>query len=501
MATTIAGAARSVTVSPGLCVIADQATQSASSPGMYLCAIDSAGETVELESNSGGGAARLDLIYAEVDETAYTVVNKELNGTTDVATLTLSASTPLPSKVKAGETIVVSGVDPTFDGSYVIASKPDSTTITYTRNADTIASDVVSATAQSAGQIVDIINYLVVSNTVTITTTTQSPVFAAQDIVTISGINPVLDGIYQIASSAGATEFTYKRITANVTSTAVSTSSAAQIRIPFAIRSVTGNSPTVAPSLPASTKSIALAHALINTSNVITSVPDARQYVAAPGGIILYNSATVATAPAAAAGRMRFDTATGKLDFYDGTNFKIIYTSAGGFDNTHNHDTRYKRAVTTTTSPLTLANPVSSGSTGTATITATAAADLPSSAISVSITVTAESYVLVMASARLVAGTSSAIVYAGIAATGATTVAIQGSPTATDGTAAYTGDLMHTSFATDAGNSIYANITRLVKVNVGTTVFKIQAYKSGTGTTTVQGHTLRVVPLYTSFTV
>jgi hypothetical protein len=465
---------------------------------MYLCAIDSAGETVELETNTTG-ADRIDLIYAEVDESAYTVITKELNGTTDVATLTLSASTPLPSKVKAGQTVVISGVDSTFDGSYIIATKPDSTTITYVRNADTVSSDAVTATAESAGQIVDITDYEVSSNTVTVTTTTQSTQFVAQDIVTIAGINPVLDGIYQIASSASTTSFTYKRITANVSPTAVSTSSAAQIRIPFAIRSETGT--TVAPSLPASTKSIALARATINTSNVVTAVTDARQYVAAPGGIVLYNSATVATAPAAAPGRMRFDTATGKLDFYDGTNFKTIYTTAGGFDNTHNHDSRYKPAVTTTITPLTLANPVSSGSTGSVTITATAAADLPTSAISVPITVTAESYVLVMASARLSAGTTSSSVLVGIASTGATVVAPIGSATATDGTAANTGDLMVSTFVADGGALVYRNITRLVKVAVGTTTFKLQAYKSGTGTTSIQAHTLRVVPLYTSFTV
>jgi hypothetical protein len=79
-----------VTVATGFCAIPDSSSPSASSPGLYLCAIDSSSEVLPALASTSGGATRTDLIYASVSETSFTVITKTSNGTD--ATLTTSAN-------------------------------------------------------------------------------------------------------------------------------------------------------------------------------------------------------------------------------------------------------------------------------------------------------------------------------------------------------------------------------------------------------------------------
>ena len=69
---------------------------------------------------------------------AYNIVNKAL--TTNVATLT----TANPHYLTTGETVKISGVDATFDGSYVVASTPTTTTFTYAKTATNVTSVAVA---------------------------------------------------------------------------------------------------------------------------------------------------------------------------------------------------------------------------------------------------------------------------------------------------------------------------------------------------------------------
>jgi hypothetical protein len=73
-----------------------------------------------------------------------TVSNKAL--TSNVATLTTST----PHGFAVGESVVVSGVDATFNGTYLIASVPTTTTFTYAKTATNVTSAAATGSAASA---------------------------------------------------------------------------------------------------------------------------------------------------------------------------------------------------------------------------------------------------------------------------------------------------------------------------------------------------------------
>jgi hypothetical protein len=77
----------------------------------------------------------VDKIYSSI---TVSITNKAL--TSDVATLTTSAAHGLT----VGMTIVITGVDATFNGSYRITTVPTTTTFTYAKVASNVASTVVS---------------------------------------------------------------------------------------------------------------------------------------------------------------------------------------------------------------------------------------------------------------------------------------------------------------------------------------------------------------------
>jgi hypothetical protein len=70
---------------------------------------------------------------------ANNVSNKAL--TSNVATLT----TTKPHYLTAGETVEITGVDATFNGTYTVASTPTSTTFTYAKTATNVTSTAVTA--------------------------------------------------------------------------------------------------------------------------------------------------------------------------------------------------------------------------------------------------------------------------------------------------------------------------------------------------------------------
>lgn len=73
--------------------------------------------------------------------TTVTVTNKAL--TTNVATLTTGTAHGLA----VGDTVVVAGVDATFDGTYVVATVPTTTTFTYAKTAANVVSAAATGTA------------------------------------------------------------------------------------------------------------------------------------------------------------------------------------------------------------------------------------------------------------------------------------------------------------------------------------------------------------------
>ena len=79
-------------------------------------------------------------IYRYSTATTATVTNKAL--TSNVATLTVSS----PHTFVVGETITVSGVDATFNGSYEVTSTPTAVTVRYAKTATNVTSTVSSGT-------------------------------------------------------------------------------------------------------------------------------------------------------------------------------------------------------------------------------------------------------------------------------------------------------------------------------------------------------------------
>jgi hypothetical protein len=79
-----------------------------------------------------------------------TVSNKAL--TDNIATLTTSAAHGL----LAGDVVVVSGVDATFNGTFMILTVPTTTTLTYAKTATNVASEASSGTITSTADILEI---------------------------------------------------------------------------------------------------------------------------------------------------------------------------------------------------------------------------------------------------------------------------------------------------------------------------------------------------------
>ena len=332
-----------IAVAPGFCVIPDSDSPSSASPGLYLCAIDSSSETLPtLPSQTTG--SRIDLIYASVSETSFTITSKSL--TSNKATIYTSAN----HGFTAGQTVVISGVDEIFDGSYVIlgagageeADVPTDTTFKYERTfgsnvADTYVTPVVRR-ATSTTEVVVTGTAIPSTNQVTFTTETISPSsYVAGETVTVIGVSNELDGTYRVLEGSGgtvpsATSFTVAKISSiapsvNATLTKSSNnhsggvtekplSSVAKARVPFAIKRAQGTAGTgIAASLPAG-RNLELARVTVTGTSVTRQ--DVRQFTAGTGGIRLYNSSAPGTAydPDGSVGGARYDTHTNRFEVY-----------------------------------------------------------------------------------------------------------------------------------------------------------------------------------------
>ena len=162
---------------------------------------------------------------------AFTVTNKAL--TSNVATLTLSVTHDL----QIGDTVNVTGVDATFNGTFVITAVTG-TTISYADTAANVGSVASGGTvafvanysgfvALVVGSVATITNVALTTNVVTITTSAAHG-FAVNQEVFISGLtggNAVMNGAYVI-TGVTATTFTYALVNANIASNAASGSAA-----------------------------------------------------------------------------------------------------------------------------------------------------------------------------------------------------------------------------------------------------------------------------------
>ena len=134
------------------------------------------------------------------------VENKAL--TSNVATLTTRAA----HNYLVGDSVVVAGVDATFNGTYSITTVPTSTTFTYAKTNANVAS------ARIGDQTFTINNKALVSDLATLTTTATHPYLVGES-VTVTGVDATFNGTYTI-TAVTSTTFSYAKVASNVTSVA-----------------------------------------------------------------------------------------------------------------------------------------------------------------------------------------------------------------------------------------------------------------------------------------
>jgi hypothetical protein len=167
------------------------------------------------QANSGAGRS------------GNTVTNKAL--TSNVATLTTGSV----HGYVAGDNIVVSIGDNVFDGGFVVASAPTTTTLTYARTAANVTSVAVTGGLITGGtpRSFAYVNNVVSTSNICTLTTAAAHGFVAGDIVLVSGVSSSVDGTVVVASAPTTTTFTFPITTATISTAAVSPTGVAQ-RLP-----------------------------------------------------------------------------------------------------------------------------------------------------------------------------------------------------------------------------------------------------------------------------
>lgn len=350
---------RDLLVKTGMCVIADKATQSLASqdvdqPGLYIAGVFDTDHAVTIAANATG-STRYDLVYAEVTETSFIVTNKALSS--NVATITTGST----HGFAVGQTVVISGVDEVFDGEYVIASVPTTTTFTYARTySGTISSTAVTPYMQVGATRLAITNkqFTQSTNIARITTATHS-LSVTEELITVQGLGDPFDGTFHISSFPSGTTIEYEvnrfPKPADVASAAVSATSSttAKARVPFAVKVLTGTTSTT-PALPSNTNSIALARVTVsNGASTISAgnISDRRVFATSLNGVHMYDSTSGATQPTLGEGALRYATDTNVLQYNDGSTWQTVSlltlsgsgssTTASKSDHTHTTPTDY----------------------------------------------------------------------------------------------------------------------------------------------------------------
>lgn len=357
---------RNLLVKTGLCVIADKATQSLASqdvdqPGLYIAGVVDTDHAVTIAANSSG-STRYDLVYAEMTETSFTVTNKTLGNSTGSASAanTAKLTTSSAHGFVVGQTVVVSGVDETFDGQYVITLVPSTTTFEYAKTASDVVSTAVTPYMQVGAKKLTITNkeFTQSTNTAKITTASHS-LTQTGELITVQGLGDPFDGTFHISAFPSSTtiEYTVSRFPkpATVSSTAVSATSSttAKASVPFAVKVLTGTTSTN-PALPSSTNSIALARVTVaNGASTISTgnISDRRVFTTSLSGVHMYDSTSSATQPSLGEGALRYATDTNLLQYNDGSTWQPVSiltldgsgsaTTAAKSDHTHSADTSY----------------------------------------------------------------------------------------------------------------------------------------------------------------
>lgn len=138
-------------------------------------------------------------------KTYNTISNKAL--TSNVATLTTGST----HSYAVGDVVSIAGVDTTFDGTYVVASVPTTTTFTYALTASNVTSAAVSpvgvVTRNPSASGVAITNKYKKNNVATLTATSHN--LAVGDWVYITIGDSTIDGERQIIGIPSSSTFSF----------------------------------------------------------------------------------------------------------------------------------------------------------------------------------------------------------------------------------------------------------------------------------------------------
>lgn len=142
----------------------------------------------------------LQFSYARTRTDSRNITNTSLSN--NLATITTSE----PHGFVAGERAAVSGVNSSYDGTYVIESTPTDKTFTYTRTRDSELS-VISKSA---------------SNSTATLTTSSAHNFASGDEVVVRGVDATFNGKYTVTSVLSENSFSYFKPSVDVPPSPVS---------------------------------------------------------------------------------------------------------------------------------------------------------------------------------------------------------------------------------------------------------------------------------------
>jgi hypothetical protein len=127
----------------------------------------------------------------------FNINNKAL--TSNVATLTTTAA----HNLTLGQTVVISDIDSTFNGTYIVSTVPTNTTFTYAKPATANVSSVAITPALTVS------NKALTSNVATLTTTAAHGLVVGQ-VVTVASVASPFNGKFTVVSVPSTTTFTYR---------------------------------------------------------------------------------------------------------------------------------------------------------------------------------------------------------------------------------------------------------------------------------------------------
>jgi hypothetical protein len=164
------------------------------------------------------------------------------------ASNTVILTTSAPHNYVVGEKVVVSGVDPSYDGTFTITSVPSTTTFAYAKSvANLIPTSVTAGFVEPSSRKVK--SYSRTGNIVTVTTVNAHGLYTGAEL-TFSGTTPFGEGVKSVASVLTANSFTMVISGADVPNAEVTTVFIELLGIATAVSVTPSGIATVSGSLP-----------------------------------------------------------------------------------------------------------------------------------------------------------------------------------------------------------------------------------------------------------